>query len=680
MSPFRVSFFRAYVVGTTYAPAALGVFAALLALAEAVAHARGATPLSFGPAATTPPLFGHGSTAPVGMGASTPGTPAGPSTVVVALTGPGADPGGAALRLVAFGLLALATTVPVVFLRTRPTAAALVVGAAGVLSFTAFRTLTVAARPSWWSASTGSVSPERGGLASCSPRRTSWRRCSACPPGPCPEAWRCSFPWRAKRASSSCSLRASPRLRPWPESPGGPPMRPRTTGPPGRSSCGTLLEHTARGERARIARELHDVVAHHISMVAVQAETARVAVPGMPSAGAERLRAIGDTARSALTEMRRLLGVLREDDRERAADLRPQPGLRLTELNALLDEARDASGTAVRLVLSGSPAVLDPGVELAAYRIIQEALTNARRHAPGAAVDVELHYTRDALRLRVRDNGPGIPFSSGTATGTGGSDGLGVPGGAVMPGAAVPSGDARVPDGMAGHGFAEHESATRGPAGRVLAGQESAGHESAGHTFAGHGLADHESARYEAARHGLTEHESAARGSALPRIDRDAGTGRRRWWRTVHRLRGSGGFVVEACLPRLPDADDFQASGAADGPDRWWGPAAPMRLCGRMSVTGGTPIRVVVADDHLVVRTGFAELLGSQPDFAVVATAPDGAQAVRMCRELRPDGVVGRQPPALASISRQWYPASHEDAQRDAPVRCAAPRSLRRAA
>ncbi|WP_222709388.1 hypothetical protein [Microbispora sp. CSR-4] len=144
MSPFRVSFFRAYVVGTSYAPAALGVFAALLALAEAVAHARGATPLSFGPAATTPPLFGHGSTAPVGMGASTPGTPAGPSTVVVALTGPGADPGGAALRLVAFGLLALATTVPVVFLRTRPTAAALVVGAAGVLSFTAFRTLTVA--------------------------------------------------------------------------------------------------------------------------------------------------------------------------------------------------------------------------------------------------------------------------------------------------------------------------------------------------------------------------------------------------------------------------------------------------------------------------------------------------------------------------------------------------------
>ena len=77
--------------------------------------------------------------------------------------------------------------------------------------------------------------------------------------------------------------------------------------------AGTLIEHTARGERARIARELHDVVAHHISMIAVQAETARLTTPGMPAAGAQRLLQIGDTARAGLTEMRRLLGVLRED-------------------------------------------------------------------------------------------------------------------------------------------------------------------------------------------------------------------------------------------------------------------------------------------------------------------------------------------------------------------------------
>jgi signal transduction histidine kinase len=175
--------------------------------------------------------------------------------------------------------------------------------------------------------------------------------------------------------------------------------------------AGTLLEHTARRERARIARELHDVVAHHISMIAVQAENARLTTPGMPSAGAQRLSAIGDTARSALTEMRRLLGVLREDSATDAADRRPQPGLR--QLNELLDEARDATGAGTRLILHGAPVALDPGVELAAYRIIQEALTNSRRHAPGAAVDVELHYTDGALRLLIRDNGPGPSAPAG---------------------------------------------------------------------------------------------------------------------------------------------------------------------------------------------------------------------------------------------------------------------------
>jgi signal transduction histidine kinase len=169
--------------------------------------------------------------------------------------------------------------------------------------------------------------------------------------------------------------------------------------------AGTLLEHTARGERARISRELHDVVAHHISMIAVQAETARLTAPELAPATAQRLRSIGDTARAGLTEMRRLLGVLREDTGAAAADRQPQPGL--VQLNELLDEARDASGAATRLIVSGLPVILDPGVELAAYRIVQEALTNARRHATGAAVDVELRYAGDGLRLRIRDNGPG---------------------------------------------------------------------------------------------------------------------------------------------------------------------------------------------------------------------------------------------------------------------------------
>ena len=165
----------------------------------------------------------------------------------------------------------------------------------------------------------------------------------------------------------------------------------------------TVLAHAARGERARIARELHDIVAHHISMVSVQAETARLTTPGMPAEGARRLMVIGDTARQALTEMRRLLGVLREDAAAEPTR-RPQPGL--DQLVLLADDAR-STGSGVRLIIEGCAVPLDPGVELSAFRIVQEALTNARRHAPGAAVDVELRYVVGALHLRIRDSGPG---------------------------------------------------------------------------------------------------------------------------------------------------------------------------------------------------------------------------------------------------------------------------------
>ncbi|MFG1814123.1 sensor histidine kinase [Kribbella sp. NPDC049174] len=174
----------------------------------------------------------------------------------------------------------------------------------------------------------------------------------------------------------------------------------------GQATADTLLEYAARGERARIARELHDVVAHHISIIAVQAETARLTTPGLPPEGAQRLVAIGDTARSALTEMRRLLGVLHEDvDTDTRPVRAPQPGLE--QLNALVDEARASSGASTRLIVRGCVVPLDPGVQLTAYRIVQEALTNVRRHAPGAAADVELDYTAEALRVRIRDNGPG---------------------------------------------------------------------------------------------------------------------------------------------------------------------------------------------------------------------------------------------------------------------------------
>jgi signal transduction histidine kinase len=178
-----------------------------------------------------------------------------------------------------------------------------------------------------------------------------------------------------------------------------------------RAMVDTLQDQAAMGERARIARDLHDVVAHHVSAIAVQAETARLTTEGLPEEGRAHFEAIGQTARDALAEMRRLLGVLREDT-DGAAHREPQPGL--ARLNELVDTAR-AAGTPVQLTLEGTVAPLPPGVDLCAFRILQEALTNARRHAPGAAVDVELAYADDMLRLRVRDHGPGAadPASDG---------------------------------------------------------------------------------------------------------------------------------------------------------------------------------------------------------------------------------------------------------------------------
>ena len=174
----------------------------------------------------------------------------------------------------------------------------------------------------------------------------------------------------------------------------------------------TLLENHARGERARIARELHDVVAHHISLIALQADTVRLTTLGLPADGVSGLVTIADSARTALTEMRRLLGVLRDDTAEEP-DRRPQPSLH--QLNELVDATRAAGGMAARLIVRGSVRPLSPVLELTAYRIVQEALSNSRRHAQGAAIDVDVRYDADALRMRVRDNGPAATRTDGVA-------------------------------------------------------------------------------------------------------------------------------------------------------------------------------------------------------------------------------------------------------------------------
>jgi signal transduction histidine kinase len=340
----------------------------------------------------------------------------------------GASTGMSAVGLVGVCALAASTTVPLAFLG--PVAAAVAICAANVLSLAAFQTLTVAGLVAQLIAL---YRLGRSGAAWSDSRRTeaSWAPAQFLAPALAVPflVLALADPGRAGSeegvlAVLLAALAPAAALT-------GIAQRARSEALVHRTArqviAGTLVEHTARGERARIARELHDVVAHHISMIAVQAETARLATPGMPAAGAQRLLDIGDTARAGLTEMRRLLGVLREDAQaadpgQADADRHPQPGLR--QLNELLDEARDASGTGTRLIVSGPPAALDPGVELAAYRIVQEALTNARRHAPGAAVDVELHFADDALGLRIRDNGPGPPAAQPMAAGGHGLPGM----------------------------------------------------------------------------------------------------------------------------------------------------------------------------------------------------------------------------------------------------------------
>jgi signal transduction histidine kinase len=156
-------------------------------------------------------------------------------------------------------------------------------------------------------------------------------------------------------------------------------------------------------ERARIARELHDVVAHHVSMMVVQAEAGPVAVERDPARAAGAFEAIAATGRQALAEMRRLLGVLRGDgDGDAAPSLAPQPGL--AEVPSLVEQVGRA-GLRVALVVEGPEAPLPAGVDLSAYRIVQEALTNAVKHGGSGRAEVLVRYGEHELQLRIWDEG-----------------------------------------------------------------------------------------------------------------------------------------------------------------------------------------------------------------------------------------------------------------------------------
>jgi signal transduction histidine kinase len=163
-------------------------------------------------------------------------------------------------------------------------------------------------------------------------------------------------------------------------------------------------------ERARIARELHDIVAHGVSVIVAQAR-AGPHLTDDPERANGAFRAIESSGREALVELRRLLGILRSDDRQLA--IGPQPGL--TSLTSLVEQVR-ASGLPVELRLKGEPVHLPAGVDLSAYRIVQEALTNVVKHAHATSAEVEIRYRPDALELAIVDDGRGAAVS---ANGTG---------------------------------------------------------------------------------------------------------------------------------------------------------------------------------------------------------------------------------------------------------------------
>jgi signal transduction histidine kinase len=163
----------------------------------------------------------------------------------------------------------------------------------------------------------------------------------------------------------------------------------------------------AAQERTRIARELHDVVAHHVSLIAVQSDAAATLLPGQPVQAEKHVEVIGQTAREALGELRRLLGVLRTPadfaGRE-PPDTTPVPSV--SQLGKVLDQVR-AAGISVDLRVEGKPARLAPGVDLAAYRIIQEALTNTVRHSGADDAAVTLRYEPGYVSVSVTDTGRG---------------------------------------------------------------------------------------------------------------------------------------------------------------------------------------------------------------------------------------------------------------------------------
>ena len=167
-------------------------------------------------------------------------------------------------------------------------------------------------------------------------------------------------------------------------------------------------------ERGRIARELHDVVAHAVSVMVLQVGAVRHRMPETDAEDRETLKNVEQAGRTALAEMRRLLNAMRHDDDE--LELLPHPGL--DDLDSLVDDVR-AAGLPVRLQIQGDPVALPPGLDLSAYRIVQEGLTNTLKHARASQAEVEVRYGATELRARGPRRRPGRAPSTDAGLGHG---------------------------------------------------------------------------------------------------------------------------------------------------------------------------------------------------------------------------------------------------------------------
>jgi signal transduction histidine kinase len=195
-------------------------------------------------------------------------------------------------------------------------------------------------------------------------------------------------------------------------------------------------------ERVRIARELHDIVAHHMSVISLQSGLAKYVIDTDLPTARTSLATVEETSREALSELRRLLGVLRVDHTaDSDTDLRPQPGL--ATLDELVDRTRGA-GLPVELVVTGEPRPLPAGPDLCAYRIAQESLTNVLKHAGPASARIDLSYGTEVVALTVTDDGSGVPATPSPGHGIRGMRERAELYGGVLTAGALPAGGFRV--------------------------------------------------------------------------------------------------------------------------------------------------------------------------------------------------------------------------------------------